>query len=41
MVPLDAWNTVPAKGGIYSIIMKDITCSTAQLNAMQAETGLV
>lgn len=37
---MDAWNTVPGQGCVYSVIMKDITSTSAQLDAMFSQTGL-
>lgn len=36
----DAWNTVPGLACMYSLIMKDISATSGQLNDMQAQTGL-
>jgi len=37
---MDAWNTNPGQGCVYSVIMKDITSTSAQLDAMFSQTGL-
>lgn len=40
ITPMDAWNTNPGKGCMYSLIMKDIAATSLQLDAMKSQTGL-